>query len=348
MKDECYVYWIREMGHNDIFTEGYVGVTSNFDYRLKQHIYNSQNINQHKHYRTAFRNALSTGNYVATIILIGSREYCMEVEAKLRPEWKIGWNLAKGGCGGYGKHGLTGTKVRGVYYNALKRAKDEHLIFFEDWLGEGGLEKFADYWDSLPEGDVISLKDFDKGYIPGNLIKTSRSECFRKSSAVHDIGDGKLYSVIELSEKFNIRANTISTNLARGFTIKQSLGLDPKEKFVDFSYEKEMAVYYLWNSPMTHHQIGKLVGLDKSTLKRQLKDYQLPNWLFSHCEIVDRYRAVCRRIPRRRCFETGDDILDIEDAYIGGEAINSISKRIGVSHDAIEKLLLDLENAEYY
>lgn len=345
---ECCVYWIRAKEHTDIFTEGYVGITGNFDYRMSQHISNCHNPKYYKNYRTSSREAIQSGNYTMSKVLIGSREYCLDVEAKLRPAWRIGWNLAKGGSGGYGKHGLTGTKGWRAYYSLLSRAESESEEFHGDWLGAGGMVKFVEFYNKLPVEGELTLKKRGLGYNPDNLIKANRSEILRASSAIHDIGDGRLYSIIELGEKFNILPNTISTNLSRGFTIRQSVGLDDKERHKEFSYEKEMAVYYLWNSPMTHHQIGQLVGLGKSTLRRQLKDYPVPAWLFSHCEVVDRYKPVARRIPRSRCFETTDEILDVEDAYLAGEAIHSISKRTGVSHDAIERILKELENANYY
>lgn len=342
----CCVYWIRAPTHTDIFREGYVGISQNFEHRLNQHIYNSQNPKQWKNYRTVFREVLASGEYLADIILLGNRGYCLEIEQKLRPTWKIGWNIAKGGDGGVGTHGLSGSRLAKTYYNLITRARIEGEEFYKEWIGRDGLVNFASFYNQLPEGE-LTLAERGKGYNPSNLIKLGRSELRRIQSAVHDIGDGRLYSIAELSEKFDIRANTISTNLARGFTIRQAVGLDKKEKFKEFCYEKEMAVYYLWNSPMTHCQIGELVGLGKSTLRRQLKDYSVPNWLFSHCEITDRHSLTARRIPRNQLFDSFDDILDIEEAYWSGESIHSIAKRLGLGDGAIKKILEDLEYADY-
>lgn len=349
MIDECCVYWIRLPEHTDIFTQGYVGISFDFAYRLSQHLYSSQNPKYYRNYRTAFRQALGSGNYVASKILVGTRRYCMEVEEKLRPQWRIGWNLAKGGSGGYGKHGLSGTRELSTYQNILHKAKLAGDYVCEEWTCENGAVNFYNFYNSLPKEGELFLEDRSKGYSPTNLKKMSRSEICRRANAKHDLGDGVLRSVEELSEIYGIKANTISTNLSRGFTLRQSLGLEDKPPvFKEWSYEKEMAVYYLWNTPLTHSKIGSLVGLDKSTLRRLLKDYKLPAWLFSHCEVVDRFRPIARRILRTRSFEDFDTILDIEDAYISGKAINAISKEFNVSHGAIELLIKELENADYY
>jgi len=345
---ECCVYWIRLPEHTDIFTQGYVGITCNYDFRIYCHIKNSNNPKQHHNYRTDFREALSGGSFIHSKIIIGTREYCLEVEGKLRPDWKIGWNIAKGGSGGIGKHGLTGKASTKIYYNMLTRARKDYETVFDEWLGEDGLVNFTEFYELLPEDGELTIKTTGLGYNPENLIKMSRSDICRRAGAVHDLGDGKLYSISELSEMYGIKANTISTNLSRGFTIRQSLGLDEKDRGVEFSYEKEMAIHMLWNTSMTHHQIGKEVGLDKSTLRRQLDSYNIPSWLFTHCELISSRGISARRIRRSRIFSDFSDILDIEDRYIEGESIYSISKSLDVSHNAIKDLLEELENADYY
>lgn len=325
-----------------------MGITYNYDFRIYCHIKNSNNPKQHHNYRTDFRKALSEGSFIHSKIIIGTRAYCLEVEEKLRPDWKIGWNIAKGGSGGVGKHGLAGKASTKIYYNILTKARKDSENVFDEWLGEDGLVNFTEFYESLPKDGELALKTIGLGYNPENLIKMSRSDICRRAGAIHDLGDGKLYSVAELSEIYKIRANTISTNLARGFTIRQSLGLDEKEKEVDFSYEKEMAIHMLWSTSMTHHhQIGKEVGLDKSTLRRQLNNYSVPSWLFTHCELISSKGVSARRIKRSRVFSDFSDILDIEDRYIKGESIHSISKSLNVSHNAIKDLLEELENADY-
>lgn len=232
--DECCVYWIRLPEHTDIFTEGYVGISNNFEYRLKQHIYFSSKPEYFKNYRTEFRSALSSGNHIARKILIGTRKYCMDVEERLRPAWKIGWNIAAGGSGGYGTHGLTGTKLKGMYYNLLSRAELDNEFVCEAWLGKCGLENFAEFykkWEGV-EGD-FTLKSRGEGYTPENLIKMTRSSLVRRAYGVYDISDGNLYSIEELAEKFEMPPNRISNRLRNGWTIQEAVGLvKRKEKLM--------------------------------------------------------------------------------------------------------------------
>jgi transposase-like protein len=227
----CCVYWIRAPTHGDIFKEGYVGIAQNFENRINQHIYNSKNPNNWHSYRTEFREALSSGDYLAEIILLAERDYCLYVEQALRPSWKIGWNIARGGEGGVGKHGLSGSKLAKTYYNILTRADLEGEDVFTEWLTSEGLENFKTFYDSLAgqEGH-LTLKERGMGYNPENLIRLPRSEIVRKAYSRYDIGDGNLYSVKTLAEMFDMKPNKISSRLRNGWTIREAVGLEQKVK----------------------------------------------------------------------------------------------------------------------
>lgn len=231
LKDVCCVYWIRDKDHDDIFTEGYVGITNNFNYRVSQHINNCLNPKQYKNYRTDFRECVQEGRHVASKIVIASREYCLDVERNLRPSWAVGWNIAKGGDGGFGKHGLTGSKIAKTFYNILTRAGLEREDVFPEWLTSEGLENFKTFYDSLAgqEGH-LTLKERGMGYNPENLIRLPRSEIVRKAYSRYDIGDGNLYSVEALAEMFDMKPNKISSRLRNGWTIREAVGLEQKVK----------------------------------------------------------------------------------------------------------------------
>ena len=233
MKEEvCYLYWIREAHHTDIFSEGYVGITQNFDYRVYQHISNAKNPNQWKNYRTVFRKALISGDFMSTIVLVGSRNYCLEVEEKLRPEWKIGWNLARGGSGGFGTHGLTGQRSSKTYYNMLGRVRDSGLSLCEDWENDknsNGLINFCKFYKDkkTPQNEMFLPKDGEVS--PETVEFKTRAEFLADVHRVHDLyGDGTLRNLNELSDIVGVKPNTIATNLCRGFTLLQSCGLETK------------------------------------------------------------------------------------------------------------------------
>jgi hypothetical protein len=86
------VYWIRQPHHADIFTQGYVGITENMDYRMWRHSRcktNAHLTNAIKKYRWDV--------LVKDVVLVSNTEYCLEIEKKLRPSKNVGWNIAIGG-----------------------------------------------------------------------------------------------------------------------------------------------------------------------------------------------------------------------------------------------------------
>jgi predicted GIY-YIG superfamily endonuclease len=84
------VYWIHTPNETDINTQGYVGVSGNFDKRLEAHKIGNGN-------RNVFE-AFKVQDYVTIeIVLEGSEEECYNYEQQLRPTPFIGWNIAEGG-----------------------------------------------------------------------------------------------------------------------------------------------------------------------------------------------------------------------------------------------------------
>lgn len=88
----CSVYWIRCKDHTDMFSQGYVGVSKNAGLRFSQH--------QRRHENPHLERAIAKygwDNLVKTEILISDEAYCLDIETKLRPTEKIGWNICVGG-----------------------------------------------------------------------------------------------------------------------------------------------------------------------------------------------------------------------------------------------------------
>ena len=92
---EGVVYWKYLESMSEDYTDGYIGISKNFEERMKQH------------HRDAFvRNSLLRvhdnmriyGDEVKTkIIFKGDYNSCLDYEEELRPKWHIGWNMAIGG-----------------------------------------------------------------------------------------------------------------------------------------------------------------------------------------------------------------------------------------------------------
>jgi len=92
------VYWIHHPDHVDILTQGYVGFTSKpVKKRISEHVcLANKNAMRSVHLENAIRKHGISGLLVKTMC-IGSAEYCLDIERKLRPTHGIGWNLSIGG-----------------------------------------------------------------------------------------------------------------------------------------------------------------------------------------------------------------------------------------------------------
>jgi hypothetical protein len=76
------LYWLHLPNETNIFTDGYVGVTPNFEKRMREHKHRFKSI-WHK--------------VIYEKVIIATNEYCYQIEKKLRPLRNIGWNMAIGG-----------------------------------------------------------------------------------------------------------------------------------------------------------------------------------------------------------------------------------------------------------
>jgi len=89
-----YVYWIRDKSHTDIMTQGYVGVSGNVNKRFASYKNLEKKTNNH------LRNAIKKygwDNLVKSALILADKNYCLDIERKLRPANQIGWNLTMGG-----------------------------------------------------------------------------------------------------------------------------------------------------------------------------------------------------------------------------------------------------------
>ena len=91
------IYWIRAKEHTDITAQGYVGVARNAPKRWWGHKWA---LNAGKHENPILSNAVKKhgwDNLIKEIVVISNEAYCYDIEQKLRPNHKIGWNIAIGG-----------------------------------------------------------------------------------------------------------------------------------------------------------------------------------------------------------------------------------------------------------
>ena len=86
------VYWIRAPEHTDMFSQGYIGISNNPARRFIEHSRAKGN----RHLAFAIQKH-GWDTLLKTEILVADVNYCLDIEAKLRPSDKIGWNLVAGG-----------------------------------------------------------------------------------------------------------------------------------------------------------------------------------------------------------------------------------------------------------
>ena len=86
------VYWIRCADHTDMMTQGYIGVSGRFDRRMWEHF----KLEGNRYLKFAIKK-YGWDNLVKTQLLISTEDYCLDMERKLRPEDKLGWNIVAGG-----------------------------------------------------------------------------------------------------------------------------------------------------------------------------------------------------------------------------------------------------------
>ena len=225
-------YWLHIEGHLDPCTEGYIGVTHDLDKRVLQHRAQCLSVKPHHRKHTDMVSAFINDAVIVDTLFYGEYRECLEVEFKMRPLPHIGWNLAVGGDGGTPVHGLTDTPVSKCFYNLRNKA----LKNFVEFGWEGNIVGFSEFYKATkPEGTAnrfLTRKDPLEGYTEGNLVWLCRVDMLRntaKSGRIKEVGDVK-GTISELSKIFNMKPNTISCRLRRGWSIEEAVGAKERRK----------------------------------------------------------------------------------------------------------------------
>lgn len=129
-KGASVVYWAHLPEHNDMWTQGYIGITKQpVMRRWLDHI---SHASTEKHL-PIYRALNKYPNIVFDVIVIGQdREYCEQIERQLRPTVGIGWNINTGGdkvntlAGGLAnKARLDNLKATNPYWMAKEQARQD-------------------------------------------------------------------------------------------------------------------------------------------------------------------------------------------------------------------------------
>ena len=91
------VYWIRKVEHTNIYTEGYVGVSTNVKRRWREHITEARANRHPNSFLCNVINKYYPDNLIFEIVYLSNEDNCYIYEEMLRPEINTGWNLRSGG-----------------------------------------------------------------------------------------------------------------------------------------------------------------------------------------------------------------------------------------------------------
>lgn len=89
------VYWIHLPEHTDFMTQGYIGITTRTaDKRFAQHRSEAKLGRNNTLYKAMRKHG---DKIVLTTLVIANEAYCLNLERKIRPSERIGWNIVPGG-----------------------------------------------------------------------------------------------------------------------------------------------------------------------------------------------------------------------------------------------------------
>ena len=151
-----FVYWIRLPEQTNVAVEGYVGIAMNFEQRMSAHKSCAKTGKEQTLYKAIRK--YGWDNLIKEIILISNEDYCLEIEKKLRPTPRIGWNIAIGGG-----------EITGAHLKGLKQS-EQHLVNRKKALigrvsgmkgkkmPKAAIEKTMQYVRGIPKTDECKRK----------------------------------------------------------------------------------------------------------------------------------------------------------------------------------------------
>lgn len=98
------IYWIKLPHHKDVYSQGYVGITENFDRRMNQYKRSPNTKSKSSYHITNAIRKYGWDSMEKIVLHDGlTKEEALSLEKKYRPNQLIGWNTFPGG-GVVGNH----------------------------------------------------------------------------------------------------------------------------------------------------------------------------------------------------------------------------------------------------
>jgi hypothetical protein len=150
-----FVYWIHLPEQTNVAIEGYVGIAMNFEQRMSAHKSCAKTGKEQTLYKAIRK--YGWDNLVKEIILISDEDYCFEIEKKLRPAPRIGWNIAVGGD--YSGAHLKGVKQSEQHLTNRKKALIGRVSGMKGKkMPKESMEKTMQYVRGVPKTDECKKK----------------------------------------------------------------------------------------------------------------------------------------------------------------------------------------------
>lgn len=151
-----FVYWIHLPEQTNVAVEGYVGIAMNFEQRMFAHKSCAKTGKEQTLYKAIRK--YGWDNLIKEIILISNEDYCLEIENKLRPLPRIGWNIAVGGGEISGSH-LKGVKQSEQHLANRKKSLVGRVSGMKGKkMPQGSIEKTMQYVRGIPKTDQCKEK----------------------------------------------------------------------------------------------------------------------------------------------------------------------------------------------
>lgn len=248
---EITLYWIRRNCHTNIWQEGYVGITSDFDRRMNDH--------KNRIGNDRFSNSIKSYGWdtlVVDKIVIGNSLDVARIEKFLRPKENIGWNHCIGG--GYLPKNNTetalkivGSKRKSGYYESEEfKELNKKATYTRKVNGFYESESHMNAWHEMRER-VIK----DGFYAPDKMkSRAKKANISRRANGFYDSVNAsnrakkshltKLENGYYESEEFKSRTEKSSnTKRSNNELSMKPFRLTKEEKVLDFETMYEAAEF---------------------------------------------------------------------------------------------------------
>ena len=167
------VYWIRKVEHTNIYTEGYVGVSTNVERRWREHITEAR---ANRHPNSFLCNVINKhypDNLIFEIVYLSNEDNCYNYEEMLRPKTNIGWNLRSGGpVGKITEEGRKAISAKALGKKLTEKEKERRR--YNSYIKLNGLKKKKKYRELMQ----IKSKTVPEKYRELEIFSINTAEIF--------------------------------------------------------------------------------------------------------------------------------------------------------------------------